>query len=62
MIKDSSLKKKLLHQLYNDQIYSDCCKSKLILKFGSPIEESYYICRKCSNPCQTIGEHEIVQP
>lgn len=43
----------LLHQLYGDPNVSKCCKYKYFVQYGSE-GTSYWVCKKCSNPCETV--------
>lgn len=45
----------LLKKLYGDPIVSRCCKSKVFVQYADS-GSAYYICKKCSKPCDTLIE------
>jgi hypothetical protein len=42
----------LVKKLYGNNVVSNCCRYKILLKYCNK-DNSYYICKKCSKPCET---------
>jgi len=47
----------LLKKLYSNETVSKCCKSKLFVQHGNE-GTSFYVCKKCSRPCDPIVKED----